>query len=474
MWIERRLRGGKVEDESTDETQSVEADIDQQNANFTKPSTFRTVILQMLTKSSYLHEIAGIAAVTKIRADLEETFNELDKNNDGKISPDGLKALFELLGLEKDSVEIKTVARRISRSGDEFITFENFKRWYISSEIRIEAELQQCFENIDKNSDGQIEFDEVKQALTDLGHKVSDLEVTTTMHDIKETARRSATVDVAQDFASRSVTTLQDVRDTDLHDKGTTNDNISFTDFETWYHSSMFYKAKQESHKKEEEEGEGLDLNMPEDPTWCNMTWYVLTYPLCAILYCTLPDVRTEKYQRNWKWAVVEFVLSLVWIGIFSNWLYECIVVVSNTLRIPVAVSAVTFLAGGTSVPDLISSYVVARNGQGDMAVSSSIGSNIFDVTVGLPLPWLLYTIVKGKSFSLGSQGSKGLGFSIILLVVMLGAVIGTIMIMRWRMTKSLGVAMLFFYVIYVMQYLLQKLPAKCNADETGVFQVDF
>ena len=31
---------------------------------------------------------------------------------------------------------------------------------------------------------------------------------------------------------------------------------------------------------------------------------------------------------------------------------------------------------------------------QGDMAVSSSIGSNLFDVTVGLPLPWLLYTLI--------------------------------------------------------------------------------
>jgi len=269
---------------------------------------------------------------------------------------------------------------------------------------------------------------------------------------------------------------VQDVQDTDVYDnRKNMQPLITFTDFEAWYHSSLFYKAKQDKHKQEEEEeGEGLDLNIPEDATWCNMIWYVLSYPLCAILYCTLPDVRTERYQRNWKWAVVEFLLSLVWIGIFSNWLYECIVVVSNTLRIPVAVSAVTFLAGGTSVPDLISSYVVARNGQGDMAVSSSIGSNIFDVTVGLPLPWLIYTIARGKSFSLGAQGSKGLGFSIILLVLMLVAVIGTIMCMRWKMTKGLGVAMLVFYVLYVVQYLLQKLPARCNTDETGVFQVGF
>ena len=43
-----------------------------------------------------------------------------------------------------------------------------------------------------------------------------------------------------------------------------------------------------------------------------------------------------------------------------------------------------TFLAAGTSIPDLFTSVIVARKGFGDMAVSSSVGSNIFDVTVGL------------------------------------------------------------------------------------------
>ena len=53
-----------------------------------------------------------------------------------------------------------------------------------------------------------------------------------------------------------------------------------------------------------------------------------------------------------------------------------------------------TFLAAGTSVPDLLTSVIVARQGQGDMAVSSSIGSNIFDVLVGLPFPWCVQSTV--------------------------------------------------------------------------------
>jgi len=71
--------------------------------------------------------------------------------------------------------------------------------------------------------------------------------------------------------------------------------------------------------------------------------------------------------------------------------------IVGNTLGIPMVLMGLTFLAAGTSVPDLISSVIVARMGEGDMAVSSSIGSNIFDITVGLPFPWLIYCLWESK-----------------------------------------------------------------------------
>ena len=57
-----------------------------------------------------------------------------------------------------------------------------------------------------------------------------------------------------------------------------------------------------------------------------------------------------------------------------------------------------TILAAGTSIPDLITSVIVAKKGFGDMAVSSSVGSNIFDITVGLPVPWMLFSATHGGS----------------------------------------------------------------------------
>jgi len=111
----------------------------------------------------------------------------------------------------------------------------------------------------------------------------------------------------------------------------------------------------------------------------------------------------------------------------------------------------VTILAAGTSIPDLLSSVIVARQGFGDMAVSSSIGSNIFDILVGLPIPWLISIAAKEKDVVVGSDG---LAISIVILLCMLIAVVGIIKFSGWKLTKNLAFAMLLLYVAYVAQEL--------------------
>ena len=66
--------------------------------------------------------------------------------------------------------------------------------------------------------------------------------------------------------------------------------------------------------------------------------------------------------------------MSIVWIMVFSYLMVWWATVVGKTVGISDAVMGLTFLAAGTSVPDLITSVLVARQGHGDMAVSSSIG----------------------------------------------------------------------------------------------------
>ena len=89
----------------------------------------------------------------------------------------------------------------------------------------------------------------------------------------------------------------------------------------------------------------------------------------------------------------------------------------------------------------------------GDMAVSSSIGSNIFDVLVGLPLPWLSYAIIYGKALEVGASN---LFLSIVILFLMVAAVLGIIIWQEWKMTRTLGYFMFVLYVLFVIQDLLR------------------
>jgi sodium/potassium/calcium exchanger 2 len=101
---------------------------------------------------------------------------------------------------------------------------------------------------------------------------------------------------------------------------------------------------------------------------------------------------------------------------------------IGDTFKIPPVIMGLTFLAAGTSVPDLLSSVIVAKQGHGDMAVSSSIGSNIFDILVGLPFPWLAYIIYKSAADKMEAVvvvGADNLGISIGILIGMLFVVVG-------------------------------------------------
>jgi hypothetical protein len=66
--------------------------------------------------------------------------------------------------------------------------------------------------------------------------------------------------------------------------------------------------------------------------------------------------------------------MSILWIMVFSYLMVWWATVVGKIVGISDAVMGLTFLAAGTSVPDLITSVLVAKQGHGDMAVSSSIG----------------------------------------------------------------------------------------------------
>uniref|UniRef100_A0A8C6NSA2 Solute carrier family 24 member 2 n=1 Tax=Nothobranchius furzeri TaxID=105023 RepID=A0A8C6NSA2_NOTFU len=173
---------------------------------------------------------------------------------------------------------------------------------------------------------------------------------------------------------------------------------------------------------------------------------YLVILPIVLPLWLTLPDVRKESSE---KFFPITFLGSISWIAFFSYLMVWWAHQVGETFWITEEIMGLTILAAGTSIPDLITSVIVARKGLGDMAVSSSVGSNIFDITVGLPFPWLIYNII--NDFKSVEVSSNGLFCAIVLLFLMLLFVIISIAICKWKMSKFLGLLMFLLYFVFLI-----------------------
>ena len=58
------------------------------------------------------------------------------------------------------------------------------------------------------------------------------------------------------------------------------------------------------------------------------------------------------------------FAISLIWIAFFSYMLVWWATIVGDVVGIPTVIMGYTFLAAGTSIPDAISSVVMAKLGE--------------------------------------------------------------------------------------------------------------
>ncbi|KAM6149333.1 sodium/potassium/calcium exchanger 1 [Erethizon dorsatum] len=201
---------------------------------------------------------------------------------------------------------------------------------------------------------------------------------------------------------------------------------------------------EEEEGEEEEENEEPLSLDWPE--TRQKQAIYLFLLPIVFPLWLTVPDVRR---QESRKFFVITFLGSIIWIAMFSYLMVWWAHQLGETIGISEEIMGLTILAAGTSIPDLITSVIVARKGLGDMAVSSSVGSNIFDITVGLPVPWLLFSLI--NALQPVPVSSNGLFCAIVLLFLMLLFVISSIASCKWRMNKILGFTMFLLYFVFLI-----------------------
>lgn len=153
------------------------------------------------------------------------------------------------------------------------------------------------------------------------------------------------------------------------------------------------------------------------------------------------------------KHYVSSFVISIGLIGFLSYVMVESAVNIAHYFSVSPAVIGLTILAAGTSVPDLISSTIVAKRGRGDMAIANAVGSNIFDILFGLGVPWLLVTSLRGNTIHVGTENLLS---SVFLLFATVVAVFFVLAVRKWEVGKRAGIVLILMYLAYIIYNILR------------------
>ena len=159
-------------------------------------------------------------------------------------------------------------------------------------------------------------------------------------------------------------------------------------------------------------------------------------------------DKNINKYKNETKRKtitvnVIKFIAGMIGIIFGANLLVEN----AKTLAIAIGVSdgiiAITIVAVGTSLPELITTITAIIKKQSDLGIGNIIGANIIDLVLILPICSI---VSKGKLII--ERQSMYLDVPV-LLIILLVAILPTMI--NKRFTKIQGVTLLIMYIIYLV-----------------------
>ncbi|XP_072930483.1 sodium/potassium/calcium exchanger 3 isoform X2 [Epargyreus clarus] len=206
----------------------------------------------------------------------------------------------------------------------------------------------------------------------------------------------------------------------------------------------------EEENKDETDEYEHSLWKWPSGRSKITKTTWIVTWPIHLVFLFTIPDCEKPRFKN---WFPLTFIMCIVWIGSLSYIVAWMITIIGDTLMIPDSVMGITFLAAGTSVPEAVSSVIVAKQGHGSMGISNSIGSNTFDILLCLGLPWLIkasLTPAEPGHYRV-KINSMGLEYSAISLLSTLLLLYLTFWFNKFKLDAAVGRACLAMYIMFLV-----------------------
>lgn len=128
-----------------------------------------------------------------------------------------------------------------------------------------------------------------------------------------------------------------------------------------------------------------------------------------AVLFACCPP---PKWGGGWPC----FLAAICFIGALTAVVGEIASVMGCVMGLKPGVTAITFVAIGTSLPDTFASMKAAKEADtADAAVGNVTGSNSVNVFLGLGLPWVIAVIYSSGKNEEYAVPAKGLDLSVVL-----------------------------------------------------------
>jgi len=137
--------------------------------------------------------------------------------------------------------------------------------------------------------------------------------------------------------------------------------------------------------------------------------------------------------------SILFTIFGIVCIILGSNVVVDSASKIASLMGISQKMIALTVVAFGTSLPELVTSIVSTRKGEHEILVGNIVGSNIFNIGIVLGVPVALF------------GGIQAVGFSIIDLIVMIVSAI-LLFVFAYRdheIHRHEGIIMLVLFVVY-------------------------
>lgn len=107
--------------------------------------------------------------------------------------------------------------------------------------------------------------------------------------------------------------------------------------------------------------------------------------------------VEKPKYKLGKSFLLV--IVGLVGVVAGSQFVVDSASAIAATIGISDRIIALTIVAFGTSLPELVTTITAARRGENELLVGNIIGSNIFNICIVLGIPVVIFGTITPESF---------------------------------------------------------------------------